>query len=299
MSLIARRFAEGIGRELSAEACEVVSAEIEAALREARDSCPQLGVEAADLARYVAARVADEEDPVAALDGRYLAELAVACGCAHGDAAAIDVFERACLGAIGPAIRRIDGAPELLDEVRQQLRVSMLVADGDRPPRIAGYRGTGRLTSWIRVAAVREALEIVRKSRATGSNVRDDDPLLDVAEADDDPELRHIRQLYRSEFRSAFGKALADLESRERNLLRLHLVDGSSIDDIGVIYRIHRATAARWIARAREKLLERTRAHVSAELSLSPDQFESLMGVVRSHLDLSIERLLTESRSRP
>ena len=298
VSVVAEQFAEGAGRELSAEEREVVARRIDAALAEAREHCPRIGVSDADLARYAGERLADEEDPVAALEQRYLAELCIACGCARGDVAAIEVFERACLGALGPAIRRIDPTPELLDEVRQQMRVSMLVADGERPPRIAGYRGTGRLTSWIRVAAVREALEILRKARGPGGLAANDDPLLDVAEADDDPELRHIRQLYRSEFRSAFGKALADLESRERNLLRLHLVDGSSIDDIGVIYRVHRATAARWIARAREKLLDRTRARLSAELALSPDQFDSLMGVVRSHLDLSIERLLTEARSR-
>ena len=42
------------------------------------------------------------------------------------------------------------------------------------------------------------------------------------------------------------AEAFAALESRERNLLRYALGDGLSVDAIGTLYRVHRATAARW-----------------------------------------------------
>ena len=108
--------------------------------------------------------------------------------------------------------------------------------------------------------------------------------------------MRHIRQLYRGEFKTAFTGAMRSLESRERNILRMYLVDGLNIDQIGKVYGVHRATVARWIARSREKLLSETRRRLLGVLRMSEARFDSLMVIVRSHLDLSLERLLEASQ---
>jgi RNA polymerase sigma-70 factor (ECF subfamily) len=90
----------------------------------------------------------------------------------------------------------------------------------------------------------------------------------------------------------AFHLAVAELEPRERNLLRMHLLDGLSIDQIGVFYRIHRATAFRWVAKARERVWDETRNRLREKLRLSPSEYDSILHQVRSQLDLSIERVL-------
>lgn len=59
----------------------------------------------------------------------------------------------------------------------------------------------------------------------------------------------------------AIEDAAAELAPRDRALLRLHLVERASIDDIAALYRVHRATVARWIQSAREI--------VESELTLS------------------------------
>ena len=84
---------------------------------------------------------------------------------------------------------------------------------------------------------------------------------------------------------------LRALESRERSVLRMHVVDGLNIDEIGTVHRVHRPTVARRIAKARETLLAETRARLPTSLKINESQFASLMIVVRSHLDLSVERL--------
>jgi RNA polymerase sigma-70 factor (ECF subfamily) len=169
----------------------------------------------------------------------------------------------------------------------------LLLPRGDRPPKLATYRGQGRLRSWVQVTVVRTALELRRKSRPQDS--RDDEELVEAADLGDDPELRHIKDLYRREFRGAFQTALSCLSSQERNLLRMYLVDGLSIDEVGAVYHVHRATAARRIAAAREKLLGETRKGLINALKLDKQQFESVMNVIRSHLDLSLDRVFRSS----
>ena len=268
---------------------------LEAALAAGRAAWPRVSVPDEEAARFLAERVSADEDPVGALGERCVDDLYLACGCLRGDPAAIAGFEQSCLSAVPAAVRRIVSDAALVDEVCQLARVSLLVGDEGRPKKLASYRGTGKLRSWVQVAAVRLALDNLRRRRR--DQPADDDRLLEASELDDDPELVHIKQLYRSEFKDAFRGAMGELTSRERNLLRMYLVDGLGIDQIGPVYGVHRATAARWIASSREKLLHGTRERLVEALRLSDHQFESLMRVVRSNLDLSVERLLG-NRSR-
>src|SRR5213075_2756151 len=88
--------------------------------------------------------------------------------------------------------------------------------------------------------------------------------------------------------------ALAELAAEDRNLLRMSLVDQLSIDEIGTIFGIHRATAARRLAAVRDQVQERTRKIMVQRLKLGRSELKSILGFIRSHLDLSIQRLLTE-----
>ncbi|MGZ3425953.1 MAG: hypothetical protein ACXVCV_04845, partial [Polyangia bacterium] len=61
--------------------------------------------------------------------------------------------------------------------------------------------------------------------------------------------------------------------------------------------KVHRSTVARWIAGARQQVLADARARLRAELGLSAGEFDSLAGVVRSQLDLSVAKILVKSDS--
>jgi len=77
-------------------------------------------------------------------------------------------------------------------------------------------------------------------------------------------------------------------------VLRLHLLDGLNIDRIGQLHDVHRATAARWLASAREALAKDTQRILQARLQVSRSEFESLLRLVRSDLDVSLCRILAE-----
>jgi len=65
-----------------------------------------------------------------------------------------------------------------------------------------------------------------------------------------------------------------------------------SIDQIGALYHLHRATAARRVVKAREALLTATRTALAARLGLTTEQLESVLQLIASRMDASVERLL-------
>ena len=77
-----------------------------------------------------------------------------------------------------------------------------------------------------------------------------------------------------------------------RSVLKMSFVDGLSIDEIGTIYVVHRATAARWIQRACDEVFEKTRDLLAERLSLSPTELDRMNAMVRSQLDVSLSQLL-------
>jgi RNA polymerase sigma-70 factor, ECF subfamily len=124
-----------------------------------------------------------------------------------------------------------------------------------------------------------------------------DDALADRAVANmpagtGDPELDVVRARYAGEFKAALEGALAKLQAQDRTVLRLHYVDGLNIDQIGGIYRVHRSTVARWIARTREGLLAEARQVLMTQLRLTTKEFQSLVAAMQSQIHLSIHRFL-------
>jgi RNA polymerase sigma-70 factor (ECF subfamily) len=259
-------------------------------LEEARAAHPSLRFEPEAFLRHLAARLPPGGDAGALLASIRAGDLLLAFACGHGDPVALTTLEAELLTRVREWFPRKD--PAVIAEVRQRLRQRLLLAEGQSPPKITTFSGRGTLAQWARVIASRLAIDLHREG---SENL----PLEDVPpEAEvfvgGDPELSFIRARYQEEFRQAFQEALGALTPKERNLLRLHHVDNLSVDSVGTMYQTSRSTAARWIAQARERLLECTRAALSRRLESNPSEVDSLLGLLRSHLDVSLHRLLKQ-----
>jgi RNA polymerase sigma-70 factor (ECF subfamily) len=114
-----------------------------------------------------------------------------------------------------------------------------------------------------------------------------------------DLELDFLKAEYREQFKQAFAKAVRELPARDRNLLRQSVVHSLTIDQLGALYHVDRSTAARWLARAREQLFKTTRANLLAMLHIDQGEFESIMNLIRSRLDVSLHRLLLQPSHPP
>lgn len=229
--------------------------------------------------------------PATDLEAARAADLWAACACGTGDGRAIAEVEARYFPDVDAALRKMGLSADRIGEVKQGLRRVLFVGDPDAgaAPRITEYRGTGDLRAWLRVTAMRAALKLLRKEdRETPT----DDALLEARAQQDDPELAYMKAAYRAAFKAAFQEALESLHARERTLLKQQIVDGLGIDELGALYQVHRATAARWVQSAREKLLSRTRRTFMLNARISSDECESIMRMVRSQLDMSLQRRL-------
>jgi RNA polymerase sigma-70 factor, ECF subfamily len=260
-----------------------------------RAAWPGVEVALEAFAAHVARHTSSASDPEAAAADLYGPDLYLACACAAGDPHGLRVFEDQILPQAGSALRRLDPSPAFADEVRQLLRQKLFVTDGASLPKIADYAGRGPLTTWVRVSAVRTALNLRgsgrREQPMTSSQVAA------LAPPVDDPALKYLKAQFADEFEAALARACASLTDRDRTILRLRFVDDLGIDQIGGLYGVHRATVARWIARIRDELFAATRTDLVGRLKLSDSDFESLLGLARSQLDLSLSAVLhTSSR---
>jgi RNA polymerase sigma-70 factor (ECF subfamily) len=221
------------------------------------------------------------------------ADVALARACASGDAAAIATVEERYFADLDRALARFDGG-SLVDEVKQRLRQKLFVGDG-AGPKIASYTGRGDLGRWIRVAATREAISILRKGK---KEIPMEESALAAAlsEAGGDVELAYLKRLYRAEFKRAFEEGIRALDPKERTILKYHALDGLNIDQIGAVYGVHRATVARWIASVRDTLLIRTREILMDKIAVDRAEFDSIMRLIQSQLDVSLSRLLRDEK---
>ena len=271
---------------------EALGPRLAAAIEEARAAWPDLDVRDEAYVQHLARHATD--DPIAWLERVRADDLFLAFGCASGDAVALAAFDRIHGTEMRSLADRLVPSA-IAQEVVQTLHQQLLVASDEREPGIAKYAGQGRLRGWLRVTTVREALRARKKK---GLEVPAEENALEaVGTAGADPELRYMKELYKAEFREAFADALAALTARERTLLRYTVIDGLSVDRVGAIYRVHRATAARWVAKARERLVAETRQALMRRLAVGAPEQESILRLIRSDLDLSIRSFLREEAS--
>ncbi|MGE0867247.1 MAG: sigma-70 family RNA polymerase sigma factor [Kofleriaceae bacterium] len=259
-----------------------------AAIERGRAAWPQLAVDDETYTRAVAAAIRDTDAVAAAIDTLHAEDLYLAQACTSGAPAALAAFGSLCDNALKTSLRQMGLADDAVDELVQEVR-SKLFVGVNGPAKIVTYSGRAALRSWTRTIATRAAVDRIR-TRAPASE--DDEVLQFVPDTADDPELAHFRQTYHAEFKAAFEEALATLDVRERNLLRHYFVDQLTVEEIGALYSVHKATASRWIDAAREALSKRTRSGFQQRLKAMPADIDSILRLLQSQIDLSLSRVL-------
>jgi RNA polymerase sigma-70 factor (ECF subfamily) len=267
----------------------VVATAWQAMLDVGRAAWPEVRLDPAQLAGFIAERLAGP-DLAAALASAPAADLVLAAACTAQEPTAHAAFDTVLteVDAAGASTR---SPKDLIDDVKQVIRVQLLVPRDGKPPGIAGYRGKGPLRGWVRITATRE---LIRHQRKRARETPSDRPLDEALGDAGDPLLSQLKAEYRTEFATALREAIAELDAEDRTLLRQQIVDQLSIDEIGAAFGVHRATAARWLQRARGALVTATRGRLAVRLKLSVDEIDSVIRLVQSQLDASVIRYLRD-----
>jgi RNA polymerase sigma-70 factor (ECF subfamily) len=261
----------------------------------ARSAWPGIDVPLPQFAEHVRARLATPT--VDALHGLDTVDLYLACGCLHDSAGARDVFSRTVLAAVGSFVKRFDSSPAFADEVRQHLAEKLLLGTSGTGARIGDYNGRGPLGAWVRVVAVRAALDLLA-AQSPARAAAQGDALHEAVEGmhqGSDPMLAYLRERYLPAYRDAIRAALAGLTSQQRNVLRLQLVSRLTTEKIGAMFHVNQSTVVRWLANARSEIRARAEATLVASLKVSPDELASLTRLILSRLDLSIVDVLVST----
>ena len=221
-------------------------------------------------------------------------DLAWASELAAGRRDALDRYERELVPHIAKHLAHRGFTLEEVAELQQTLRARLFVGDGSGPA-IASYAGRGKLKSWVLVAALREAVRARHKLRREAAT--DEDALIALADGAAPPP-NVDQQRARTALREALTIALAALPSRDRNLLRLGIIDGLTVDQIGALLGVHRATAARWLLAARDAVTRGVRRELQRALGADPFEAESLMRWADSRIELSLGALAATEPDR-
>jgi RNA polymerase sigma-70 factor (ECF subfamily) len=100
-----------------------------------------------------------------------------------------------------------------------------------------------------------------------------------------------VKRKYAREFEQALREALEMLPERERVIFRLNLVNGVSLEKIGTLYGVNQSTVSRWLARARESVMDEVQHRLAERLKVSTDEFRSVVHAVQSEVHVSISRI--------
>lgn len=282
--------ARGGGGEAGAD--EALEAALVDFARRGAAAWPGVPLDAAALAAYLGARAPADAAPIAWLGEVRAGDLFLAGACSAGLPEALRAFEAAFLAPMAAHLRALRPTAELVAETRQELLEKLFVGTRGGPPKILQYEGRGALGAWVRVAAVRAALNIIEAEKAGRAHVNEADELARALVPDGDPEIELVRKSYETEFLSAFREAMAGLSRRDRALLRFVFIERLTPARVGAMYGVHRTTVLRWIEAAEEEVLKKTRARMSERLRISPSECERVFTLVKSRMDVSLGSLL-------
>jgi RNA polymerase sigma-70 factor (ECF subfamily) len=243
-------------------------------------------------AAHLASRLARATVPVG-LDEVHGPDFYLACACAQGNPRAIAAFDACFLPQValylGPLGRGDAFVADVVQLVRERLFVAPLGAD----PKIADYNGMTAIGAWLRVVSVRLALSLLRQEKSRGRGCVGDAFGERAMVGAPDPELDYLKARYAGEFRLAFQTAVHDLDAEQKALLRLHYIDGLTVDELGRLFAVHRSTAARWVERARKQIVDETRRRLGDRFQMTASEIDSVLRAIQSELECGLADLLT------
>jgi RNA polymerase sigma-70 factor (ECF subfamily) len=273
-------FAKGAGK---AHAGDVALAEqLRNMVAQASEKWPKLKLHPAGFVAHLAKLLPKSADPVAALEPLWAGDLYLAFGClCHHEAAVAEVRSRLEPRELSRRGVRLGSLEKYLEEAQPQILDQVFVGGVGQVPEISRYSGRGRLDAWLATVAVHAALKVKRSATRHASGDTSSDGIADLSSGVD-VERGYIKARYRDDFNAAFREALGSLSSRDKAVLRLSVVQQLGIDAIGAMFKVHRATAARWLVRVRAELADRTREELARRLGAR----------LQSQVDVSVSRAL-------
>lgn len=165
------------------------------------------------------------------------------------------------------------GAAAVAEDVVATVEARLLTGP-DRA--ITKYSGRGSLERFLSAVVSHQLLNTVRGKRPQTPLT---DQLVEQLVTDDaGPELAAVIRDARRVFGDALHSAFRALSSKERLLLRMSIVERTTLEQLGALYGVHKVTAFRWLEEAKLQLKNGTRKVLRDVHALSETEIDSLLG---------------------
>jgi RNA polymerase sigma-70 factor (ECF subfamily) len=198
--------------------------------------------------------------------------------------AVANVTQRIAASARRAAKRLGLGAPQA-DDIAQRVAERLWLGREGGQPALASFTAGAPLDAWLKVIAYREGVNMVR-----GREAPTDDEFIDRLVGNSDPQALGAKRATAAVFKRCVSAALRELSLHEKELLRMHFLQRTSIDDLAHHHEVHRGTIARWLAQARQRVINATQAALRTELA-GDAELGDVLALVASQLDVSLSSL--------
>lgn len=271
---------------LSEDPVNSLAPRIERLFRVAKERWPGVEIEEGDFSARLGVLAEAATDWETLLTDERGVEVYLTLGCLAGDRRALSYFEEQYMRTLEIVWRRGE-AVALDDDARQALRERLLVQTSGRQPKLAEFSGRGSLRNWLRIVALRQLADAAERKQPEVAT--EEGFFAALVSPGDDVQTEYAKALYRSSFYETFSSALASLPERDRSLLRYAVVKGLTLDELALVFAVHRATIARWLVDVRATLAKELRQALRARLAVDSSELDSILRIIESQIDLTLE----------
>lgn len=237
------------------------------------------------------------------LDSLNLEDLCLAVACAKGDEAAWTYFfqdYRSYLVNIARAMTQDAGAAEQLADSTFAELYGLRESNGARVSKFSFYSGRGSLRGWLRAVVFQLSADSHRQSSrfVQTEEPEDMDRLVQNASTIDRApatELGFIGERYRAAVKDALGRAIAELEPRERLLLAYYYYDELTLREIGRMFEVHEATISRWLTKVQKRLRKLVEKSLARDHGFNRREVSEAIELAAEKMDINVREYLYEA----
>ena len=232
------------------------------------------------------------------LDSLHVADLALACACSEGNAAAWDFFMarfRPELYRTGRAIAGEAAGRELADSLYAEL-YGLREAAGQRKSLFDYFLGRSKLTTWLHAILAQRHVDGIRRARRTepleegeAREPSSNNSAATAAASSPDPE----RNRFLAILQVVLTAALDALAPRDRLRLAYYYVEGLTLAEIGRLLGEHEATVSRKLERTRREIRKHVEGALRQEKKLSAAQLQLCYEYAREEWPFDLTRALS------
>jgi RNA polymerase sigma-70 factor (ECF subfamily) len=244
------------------------------------------------------------------VESLHIDDLCLVLACERGDNEAWQELFTNFGSTVRSAARKItsntEDAEDLANSIWAELHGLKINSNGQPSGKLGYYSGRGSLAGWLRAVVAQLAVDAHRKiSRLV--QIEEDREFENLAhEADgretikfhateDNPEKSLIEKRGTLETETALKKAIGELATEDKLLIKLYYFNGLNLKQAGAILGFHEATASRRVVKIQMNLRKRVEQILQTERGWKPDEIKQVLGNAASILQTDIEQIISDN----